>query len=237
MITKRPALVLIAGVLGLGIIAIPTMSLYLGLPDDGTASAGQHQTRGLRPDLAVLRTGHQRSAADHRRGGRPADDGQGAAGHRAGDPAANSRCRARHPRQVSQDGTFGIVTVVPKSGPSDEATQTTGAQPARPGAGARCRRSARTIAVTGLTAVGDRRLGQTRRRAAGLSADRGRVGFGAAAVDLPVDRRPGGRRARLPADHRRLVRRRGRGLPVGLAERASSGSTPRRRSSASCPSC
>ena len=27
------------------------------------------------------------------------------------------------PGQVSQDGTFGIVTVIPKSGPSDEATQ------------------------------------------------------------------------------------------------------------------
>ena len=38
MITKRPALVLIVGVLGLGIIAIPTLSLYLGLPDDGTAA-------------------------------------------------------------------------------------------------------------------------------------------------------------------------------------------------------
>jgi len=40
MITRRPALVLIAGVLGLGIIAIPTLSLYLGLPDDGTAARG-----------------------------------------------------------------------------------------------------------------------------------------------------------------------------------------------------
>ena len=38
MITRRPALVLIVGVLGLGIIAIPTLSLYLGLPDDGTAA-------------------------------------------------------------------------------------------------------------------------------------------------------------------------------------------------------
>ena len=36
MVTRRPALVLIATVVGMGIIALPTARLHLALPDDGS---------------------------------------------------------------------------------------------------------------------------------------------------------------------------------------------------------
>ena len=237
MITKRPALVLIVGVLGLGIIAIPTLSLYLGLPDDGTAAPdttkreaydliSQSFGPGINGPLLITVAVDDPTTWLEALPARP---------RRRCRPTTRTSCSAV-PGAVSADGTFGFVTVVPKSGPSDEATQ-------------ELVHNLRDQAPALGTTVGgdhrrhradrgrDRRLRQARRRAAGLPADRRRAGTGAAVADLPVDRRPGGRRARLPADHRRLVRRRGRGLPVGLAERRSSGWTPRRRSSASCRSC
>jgi RND superfamily putative drug exporter len=56
------------------------------------------------------------------------------------------------PGQVSTDGTFGIVTVVPKSGPSDEATQEL-VHSLRDGAPALGQQVGATLAVTGLTAA------------------------------------------------------------------------------------
>ena len=67
---------------------------------------------------------------------------------------AGQRRRAcwRCPAQVSADGTFGIVTVVPKSGPSDEATQEL-VHSLRDQAPALGRQVGATLAVTGLTAA------------------------------------------------------------------------------------
>ena len=56
------------------------------------------------------------------------------------------------PGQVSADGTFGIVTVVPKSGPSDEATQQL-VHSLRDSASALGAKVGATLAVTGLTAA------------------------------------------------------------------------------------
>ncbi len=36
MVTKRPVLVLIVTVIGMGIIALPAIKLHLALPDDGS---------------------------------------------------------------------------------------------------------------------------------------------------------------------------------------------------------
>jgi RND superfamily putative drug exporter len=152
MITKRPALVLIAGVVGLGIIAIPTASIYLGLPDDGTASPDS--TRREAYDLISQSFG-------------PGINGPLLVTVAVDDPstmatvlpataqaitAASSDVVIAIPGTVSQDGTFGTVTVIPKSGPSDEATQTLvhSLRDQAPDIGAKV---GATLAITGQTAV------------------------------------------------------------------------------------
>src|SRR6478752_4373629 len=152
MITKRPALVLIVGVLGLGIIAIPTLSLYLGLPDDGTAKPDTTKREAY--DLISQSFG-------------PGINGPLLITVAVDDPStmatvlpataqaiqtASSDVVLAIPGQVSQDGTFGTVAVIPKSGPSDEATQELvhSLRDQAPAIGAKV---GGTLAVTGLTAV------------------------------------------------------------------------------------
>src|SRR6478672_6371977 len=152
MITKRPALVLIVGVLGLGIIAIPTMSLYLGLPDDGTAKPDTTKREAY--DLISQSFG-------------PGINGPLLITVAVDDPstmatvlpataqaiqAASSDVVLAIPGQVSEDGTFGTVAVIPKSGPSDQATQELvhSLRDQAPAIGAQV---GGTLAVTGLTAV------------------------------------------------------------------------------------
>jgi RND superfamily putative drug exporter len=151
-ITKRPALVLIGGVLGLAIIAIPTASIYLGLPDDGTAKPDS--TRREAYDLISQSFG-------------PGINGPLLVTVAVDDPstmaavlpataqaiaAASPDVVIAIPGTVSQDGTFGTVTVIPKSGPSDQATQTLvhGLRDQAPAIGAKV---GATLAVTGQTAV------------------------------------------------------------------------------------
>ena len=152
MITRRPALVLIVGVIGLGIIAIPTTKLYLGLPDDGTAA----------PDTT------KREAYDLITGSfGPGVNGPLLITVAVDDPATMATALPAvaqaiqtgsddvllaAPGAVSADGTFGIVTVVPKSGPSDEATQQL-VHNLRDQAGSLGSSVNATIAVTGLTAA------------------------------------------------------------------------------------
>src|SRR6478735_2976868 len=153
MITKAPAAVLIAGVVGLGIIAIPTASLYLGLPDDGTAEPGTTKREAY--DLISQSFG-------------PGVNGPLLITVEVDDPsqmasalpataqaiqAASSDVVLAIPGTVSQDGIFGIVTVVPKSGPSEEATQQL-VHSLLDQAPALGQSVGATIAVTGLTAAG-----------------------------------------------------------------------------------
>ena len=152
MITKRPALVLIAGVLGLGIIAIPTLSLYLGLPDDGTAAPdttkreaydliSQSFGPGVNGPLLITVAVDDPSTIE-------ATLGKTAQAVQANNPDVMFAA----PGGVSADGTFGFVTVVPKSGPSDQATQEL-VHTLRDQAPALGMTVGGTIAVTGLTAA------------------------------------------------------------------------------------
>src|SRR6478736_373061 len=143
---------LIVGVLGLGIIAIPTMSLYLGLPDDGTAKPdttkreaydliSQSFGPGINGPLLIT------VAVDD-----PADMAKALPATAQEIQANNPDVMLAIPGQVSADGTFGFVTVVPKSGPSDEATQQLvhNLRDQAPELGTTV---GGTIAVTGLTAA------------------------------------------------------------------------------------
>jgi RND superfamily putative drug exporter len=152
MITKRPAVVLIAGVLGLGIIAIPTLSLYLGLPDDGTAAPdttkreaydliSQSFGPGINGPLLITVAVDDPTKLE-------ATLGATAQAVQANNPDVMFAA----PGGASADGTFGFVTVVPKSGPSDQATQEL-VHNLRDQAGSLGTTVGGTIAVTGLTAA------------------------------------------------------------------------------------
>lgn len=152
MITKRPAVVLIAGVLGLAVVALPTLSLYLGLPDDGTAATDSTKREaydlisesfgpGLNGPLLVT------VSVDD-----PAKMATALPATAQAIGSSSADVMVAIPGRVSADGTFGTVTVIPKSGPSDEATQQLvhDLRDQFPALGAQ---AGATLAVTGVTAA------------------------------------------------------------------------------------
>ncbi len=152
MITRRPTLVLIVGVLGLAIIAIPTLSLYLGLPDDGTAALDSTKRQAY--DLVTNSFGPGVNgpllvtvAVDD-----PTTMSQALPAAAQAVQGASPDIALALPGAVSQDGTFGLITVVPRSGPSDEATQQL-VHTLRDQAPSLGQSVGATLAVTGLTAA------------------------------------------------------------------------------------
>src|SRR5664279_4329118 len=152
MITRRPTLVLIVGVLGLAIVAIPTLSLYLGLPDDGSAAPDTTQRQAY--DLVTESFGAGVNgpllitvAVDD-----PTTMAQVLPAAAQAVQGASTDVALALPGAVSQDGTFGLITVVPRSGPSDQATQQL-VHTLRDEAPALGQSVGATLAVTGLTAA------------------------------------------------------------------------------------
>ncbi len=152
MITRRPTLVLIVGVLGLVIVAIPTLSLYLGLPDDGSAAPDTTQRQAY--DLVTESFGAGVNgpllitvAVDD-----PTTMAQVLPAAAQAVQGASTDVALALPGAVSQDGTFGLITVVPRSGPSDQATQQL-VHTLRDEAPALGQSVGATLAVTGLTAA------------------------------------------------------------------------------------
>ena len=152
MITRRPTLVLIVGVVGMAIVAIPVLSLYLGLPDDGTAAAGTTKRQAY--DLVTESFGPGVNgpllitiAVDD-----PTTMAQALPAAAQAVQAASSDIALALPGAVSQDGTFGLITVIPRSGPSDQATQQL-VHTLRDQAPSLGQSVGATLAVTGLTAA------------------------------------------------------------------------------------
>jgi RND superfamily putative drug exporter len=152
MITKRPAVVLASGVIALAVVALPTLSLYLGLPDDGTASPDSTNRQaydlisesfgpGLNGPLLVT------VAVDD-----PAKMASALPATAQAIQGSSSDVMLAVPGQVSADGTFGTITVIPKSGPSEEATQQL-VHDLRDQAPALGAQVGGTLAVTGVTAA------------------------------------------------------------------------------------
>ena len=121
-VTRRPVAVLVAGVLAMGVLAIPVISLHLALPDDGRAA----------PDSAKRQAYDMLAEAFG-----PGFNGPLILTVQADDPSQIQRDQAAvakaigqlpgvvaaTPSASSKDGTIGIVSVVPATGPSDEATE------------------------------------------------------------------------------------------------------------------
>ena len=164
LVTRRPLLTVLAVLAGLLVARDPgRRSCSWRCPDNSTAAPDTPQrqaydliTRELRPRL-------QRPAGRARRGPRPGDgpavgrsDRRGhrrhAHGHARGVRGRSGRRRRRQP-SVLPDGTTGLITVIPESGPQDEATEDLVGRPPRPAPGPRGGDRRASIAVTGQTAV------------------------------------------------------------------------------------
>ncbi len=116
-VLRRPVMVLLAGVIGLGAIAIPATSLEMGLPDDGSQPVSTTQRKaydtlsdgfgpGFNGPLLVVVDG-DRSAAD-----RTVREIKGMDG-----------VAAVTPPQLNKAGDTAMVTVVPKNRPSSVETE------------------------------------------------------------------------------------------------------------------
>ncbi|MFD3803479.1 MMPL family transporter [Streptomyces sp. NPDC058611] len=116
-VLRRPVMVLLAGVIGLGIIAIPASKLEMGLPDDGAqpVSTSQRQAYDLLSDgfgpgfngpLMVVVDG-DKALAD-----KTVDQIKGLEG-----------VAAVTPPNLNEAGDAGVITVIPKDRPSSTQTE------------------------------------------------------------------------------------------------------------------
>ncbi|GAA3929931.1 MMPL family transporter [Streptomyces gulbargensis] len=117
-VVRRPLMVLLVGVLGLGAIAVPAASLEMGLPDDGVKPVSATERRaydllsdgfgpGFNGPLLVVVDG-DRATAD-----RTVSTIKGLDGWAAVTPATPNKA-----------GDAAMITVVPKDRPSSAATET-----------------------------------------------------------------------------------------------------------------
>ncbi|WP_432166551.1 MMPL family transporter [Streptomyces sp. bgisy031] len=122
LVLRRPVIVLLIGVLGLGAVAVPATSLELGLPDEGTSAPDTTQRKAYDllsesfgagfngPLMVTVDTGGTKGAA--------------AAAKTVGTSLAKvDGVAAVTPASVNPAGDTAIITVVPTTGPSDHRTE------------------------------------------------------------------------------------------------------------------
>ncbi|WP_329384432.1 MMPL family transporter [Streptomyces sp. NBC_01716] len=156
-VTRFRVPVLVVGILGLGVLALPAADMRLALPDAGTAAAGSATreaydltSEGFGPGfngrlIAVVSS----------------DD---AATTAAGAKEAAARIQGTKdvltvaPPLLNKQGTTALLTVIPKAGPTDEATEkvvhTVRDRVADIGDGGVAGAKGATIGLSGTTAVG-----------------------------------------------------------------------------------
>src|SRR3569833_656184 len=145
LVTRRPLLTPLAVVAALGVMAVPAASLRLALTDSGSAPAASTQRQahdltaaafgpGFNGPLLVLADlrgeGDEQAAADRLAGRFGAMDGVAAAGR----------------PQLSADGRYALVQVIPATGPQDERTDRLVTELGAAGG--------ESVRVTGVTAIG-----------------------------------------------------------------------------------
>ena len=121
-VARRRVPVLIATLVGLGVLAIPAASMQLGLPDDSTAApdSTQHKAYELvTGSFGEGANGPLMVVVDAQGSG----DGPAAFGAAAQRISALDDVVAVTPPQPNQQADTAILSVVPKSGPSSEATK------------------------------------------------------------------------------------------------------------------
>ena len=208
-------------------LAAPSLSMRLGMTDDGTMPTGTTERQALRPPRRGLRPRLQRparcSSVDPAAGERhrppldavaaavgEADPGvHGRAG--AGEPGRRRRRDRRDPdgrrRRIDRDrrssSTACATTSCPARSPAPTPRSTSAASPPRS-----------STSPTG-----------SQRPAAAVHRRRHRAVVPAADGRVPLDPRPAQGRGHEPALDRRRLRRDRRGVPVGLVQGPRSGST------------
>ena len=151
-VTRYPAWVLIVGIIGMGVLAIPLTKLHLGLPDDGTASPDRTNRKAY--DLISERFGPGFNGPLLVTVSAPPETMEQALGTLATDITAEFPGQVAYasPGGVSADGDFGFVSVIPTSGPSALQTQDL-VNALRADAGNLGATVGGTVAVTGFTAI------------------------------------------------------------------------------------
>ncbi|MFF4346022.1 MMPL family transporter [Streptomyces sp. NPDC001530] len=122
LVLRRPLPVLVAGVVGLGALAIPAASLELGLSDEGSLSADTTQRKAYDMLSVGFGPGHNGPlvlVVDAKDGGdvRSAAQRTVAAVHRVAGVAAVG------PAAFNKSGDTATITVVPSSGPGSKQTE------------------------------------------------------------------------------------------------------------------
>jgi RND superfamily putative drug exporter len=151
LITRRPIPVIVLAALGLLVVATPALNMRLGLPDDSTASPATTQRKaydllsegfgaGFNGPLLVVVDGSESA------------DPKGAAAQARTSVGSLSDVAYVSPAVSDQTGKFTLFQVIPKSGPSDAATEALVAQIRAAGSGLKTQTAA-TISVTGRTAL------------------------------------------------------------------------------------
>ncbi|MFF8913893.1 MMPL family transporter [Streptomyces sp. NPDC015032] len=121
-VLRRPVWVLLAGVIGLGVVAVPAASLEMGLPDDGSQPTSTTQRRAYDllsdgfgpgfngPLMVVVDTANS-------------SDGKTAAKRVSDEIAGIPGVVAVTPAQFNKAGDTAMITVIPKDRPSSTATE------------------------------------------------------------------------------------------------------------------
>ncbi|MFE7353808.1 MMPL family transporter [Streptomyces sp. NPDC057543] len=121
-VLRKPVWVLLAGVIGLGVIAVPAASLEMGLPDDGSQPTSTTQRRAYDllsdgfgpgfngPLMVVVDTANS-------------SDGKTAAKQVSDEISGIPGVVAVSPAQFNKAGDTAMITVVPKDRPSSTETE------------------------------------------------------------------------------------------------------------------
>lgn len=121
-VTRFRVPVLLAGILGLGVLALPAADMRLALPDAGTAAAGSATREAY--DLTSEGFG---PGFNGRLIAVVSSDDAAATAVAAKEAAARIQdtkdVLAVAPPQLNKQGTTALLTVIPKAGPTDEATE------------------------------------------------------------------------------------------------------------------
>ncbi|GCD45226.1 MMPL family transporter [Streptomyces paromomycinus] len=121
-VLRRPVAVLLAGVVGLGVIAVPAGSLEMGLPDDGAQPTSTTQRKAydlLSDGFGPGFNGPLMLVVD----GQGSKDPKAAATRVAGTVAELDGVAAVTPPTFNQAGDTALLNVVPKSKPSSTETE------------------------------------------------------------------------------------------------------------------
>ena len=150
-VVRRPLLALAAGVLTLGVVAVPVGSLQLGLPDEGSQPPDTTQRKAydmLAESFGPGTNGPLMVAVDTRDSGADPVAAAGAVSKRVA--KLDGVVAATPPTLKSKDAA--IITVVPATGPTDEATEKL-VRDIRDRADALAAGTGATVLVTGSTAL------------------------------------------------------------------------------------